>query len=156
MTETAKAGADAFLSRSTLTISWLPPDLDAERWEFFHHPDKQPFYRRHALDWERLVAASERGRLTLWPRAERLGDLPVALAYSSYDDYLTYLVRAPRNYRLNYRRMETALQRDGSLLLPAPIILAGDGEALLFSGWRRLCLAWNYGMLPYVWLVPLG
>ena len=37
-----------------------------------------------------------------------------------------------------------------------PIIIEADGEALLFSGYRRLCLAWNYGMVPYIWLVSMG
>lgn len=142
-------------STSTLTISWRPPVMAEERWEFCHHPDKQPFYQRHALDWERLLSVAGDGRLTAWPRGPLLGALPVALAYSSYDDYLTYLVQAPRNYRLGYRRMEQALQRDGHLTLPAPIVLACDGEALLFAGWRRLCLAWNHGLTPFVWLVDI-
>jgi hypothetical protein len=52
--------------------------------------------------------------------------------------------------------MEDALQRQGTLTLPAPIILQCGNEALLFSGYRRLCLAWNYGMVPWVWLLPVG
>jgi hypothetical protein len=144
------------LSRSTLVIDWTRPELAAERWEFSHHPAKQPFYRRHGLDWERLTAAFERGELTPWPRSDRIGEIPVELAYHRYDDYLTYLSKARRNYRLNYNRMELALQRAGTLTLPAPIVLACGGEALLFSGWRRLCLAWNYGMAPCVWLVTIA
>lgn len=133
-------------SRSSLTIAWTRPDLEGERWEFFHHPAKQPFYRRHGIDWERLTAAFEQGKFVPWPRADRLGGIAVELAYAGYDDYLTYLAKARRNYRLNYNRMELALQRDGTLTLPASIVLCCAGEALLFSGWRRLCLAWNYGM----------
>jgi hypothetical protein len=49
--------------------------------------------------------------------------------------------------------MEEELQRCGILTMKAPIILQCADEALLFSGYRRLCLAWNYGMVPYVWLV---
>lgn len=52
--------------------------------------------------------------------------------------------------------MEESLQRRGTLTLPAPIILQCGDEALLFSGYRRLCLAWNYGMVPFVWLLPVG
>jgi hypothetical protein len=51
--------------------------------------------------------------------------------------------------------MENQLQRLGTLTLPAPIILQCNGEALLFSGYRRLCLAWNYGMAPCVWLMEI-
>lgn len=142
-------------SVATLSIDWLPPDLAAERWEFFEHPAKQPFYRRHGLSWEGLGVAAEGGSLLPWPRGEVCAGVPVRLAYSRYDDYLTYLHRAPRNYRLNYLRLEQALQRDGTLTLPAPIVLVAAQEGLLFSGWRRLCLAWNYGMVPYVWAVRL-
>ena len=143
------------LSRSTLTITWIQPDLDEEGWEFFHHPDKQPFYRRHGIDWERLRDAFDRGGLAPWPRSDRLGGVPVHLAYAAYDDYLKYLAKAKRGYRINYSRMENDLQRHGSLTLKAPIVLRCGDEALLFSGYRRLCLAWNYGMVPFVWLVPL-
>lgn len=143
------------LSRSTHTITWIKPVLAEEQWEFFHHPDKQAFYRRHGLDWERLGAAFEQGELTPWPRSERMGDLPVHLAYHTYEDYLKYLSRARRGYRINYSRMENDLQRHGGLTLKAPIVLCGAEEALLFSGYRRLCLAWNYGMVPGVWRVPL-
>ena len=76
-------------------------------------------------------------------------------SHHSYDDYRRYLAKAKRGYRLNYNRMEEALQRNGNLNLPAPVVLNAGGEALLFSGYRRLCLAWNYGMVPYVWLLTL-
>jgi hypothetical protein len=49
--------------------------------------------------------------------------------------------------------MADDLHSVGTLALKAPIILISNGEGLLFSGYRRLCLAWNYGMIPYVWLV---
>lgn len=143
------------LTRSTHTINWIKPILNEERWEFFHHPDKQSFYRRHGLDWERLCTAFERGELTPWPRSERIEDLPVHLAYHTYEDYLKYLAKAKRGYRINYSRMENDLQRHGVLSLKAPIVLCGAAEALLFSGYRRLCLAWNYGMVPGVWRVPI-
>jgi len=143
------------LSRSNLTIAWVKPVLDEEQWEFFQHPAKQPFYRRHGLDWERLGAAFEDGVLTPWDRGDRLEGVPVDLAYASYDDYLKYLAKAKRGYRINYSRLENELQRHGTLTLKAPIVLRCAGEALLFSGYRRLCLAWNYGMVPAVWLVTL-
>jgi hypothetical protein len=79
----------------------------------------------------------------------------VALSYSSYDDYARYLARAKRGYRRNYSLMEDALQRQGNLTLPAPVVLQCGAEALLFSGYRRLCLAWNYGMVPGVWLLTV-
>ncbi len=142
-------------STSSLAIDWNRPDLAEEEWEFSRHPDKQPFYARHGVTWERLLAAFDGGRLVPWPRSDQLDGLPVRLAYHSYDDYLTYLSRAKRGYRMNYRRMEEALQRDGSITLPAPIVLKCGDEALLFSGWRRLCLAWNCGMEPYVWVVTV-
>ena len=143
-------------SSSNLVIDWLPPALAGEAWEFTSHPAKQPFYQRHGLTWERLVLAFDRGELVPWPRGERLGDLPVQLSYASFDDYLTYLAAAKRGYRQNYVKLERELQRHGTLTLPAPIVLCCGGEALLFAGWRRLCLAWNYGMVPWVWKVPLG
>lgn len=142
-------------SASSLLIEWQPPDLEEERWEFFQHPAKQEWYRKHEVSWERLAAAFPDGELVAYPRAARLLQFPVALSYHSYDDYLTYLARAKRGYRVNYTKLEQALQAEGSLLLKAPIVLAAGGEALLFSGWRRLCLAWNYGMVPAVWLVRL-
>jgi hypothetical protein len=143
------------LSRSTHTIAWIRPDLAEEEWEFFRHPAKQPFYQRHGIDWERLQEVFDRGEMVCYPRSDRIGEIPVELAYHSYDDFLRYLAKARRNYRLSYNRLENALQRDGTLTLKAPIVLCCSGEALLFSGWRRLCLAWNYGMAPWVWLVTL-
>lgn len=142
-------------STATLTIDWSRPSLAEEEWEFLKHPAKQPFYQRHGVTWERLAAACDGGALVPWPRSDHLDGIPVQLSYHTYDDYLTYLARAKRGYRLNYRRMEEALQRDGRLALPAPIVLRCGGEAILFSGWRRLCLAWNCGMVPYVWLVTV-
>lgn len=143
------------LSTSSLTIQWVKPDIAAERWEFAGHPDKQGFYRRYGISWENVQDCFDEGQLTPYPRSERIKGIPVALSYSSYDDYARYLAKAKRGYRRNYSLMEDALQRQGSLILPAPIILQCGGEALLFSGYRRLCLAWNYGMVPRVWLLPV-
>lgn len=143
-------------SGSSHTITWLKPDLAGEAWEFFEHPAKQAFYQHHAITWERILDGFEGGRLEPYPRSDRIAGLPVALAYHRYEDYERYLAKAKRGYRLNYARMESDLQRSGTLALPAPIILGHGGEALLFSGYRRLCLAWNYGMVPYAWLVQLA
>ncbi len=142
-------------SHSNLAITWVKPDIAGEEWEFASHPAKQDFYRRHAITWEEILSAFDNGSLSPYPRSELLNDLPVALSYSSYDEYARYLARAKRGYRRNYTLMEDALQRGGALTLPAPIILQSGGEALLFAGYRRLCLAWNYGMIPGVWLVEL-
>lgn len=142
-------------SPSVLTIDWQRPDLEEERWEFFNHPAKQEWYGTGAVTWERISGRFEEGELVPYPRSRQLGDIPVALSYSSYEEYQTYLARAKRGYRKNYSRMEDALQSAGTLALPAPIILSCGGEGLLFSGYRRLCLGWNYGMVPYVWLVSL-
>ncbi len=143
------------ISSSALSITWLQPDLEAERWEFYSHPAKQEWYRSHAVSWEQIVSSFEDGALVAWPRVATIGTIPVALSYHSYEEYQTYLARAKRGYRKNYSRMEDALQSNGSLDLKAPIILCSGGEGLLFSGYRRLCLGWNYGMVPYVWLVDL-
>jgi hypothetical protein len=144
------------ISPSTLTITWLQPDIEEERWEFFHHPAKQEWYRSHAVTWEQIVSRFDNGALVSYPRSATIGDIPVALSYHRYDQYQTCLARAKRGYRKNYSRMEDALQSAGSRVLKAPIILCSGGEGVLFSGYRRLCLGWNYGMIPYVWLVPLG
>jgi hypothetical protein len=144
------------LSTSSLTIEWIQPELAGEEWEFFHHPAKQAFYQRHDLAWEKLAESFASGQLTPYPRSGELDGVPVSLSHHSYEEYARYLAKAKRGYRLNYNRMEDCLQREGRLTLPAPIIIAKNGEALLFSGYRRLCLAWNYGMIPYVWLVSLG
>ncbi len=143
------------ISASSLRITWSPPGLEGEEWEFFHHPAKQPFYRDHGITWEGLAAAFPAGRLVPYPRGNELDGVPVRHSHHSYDDYCRYLAKAKRGYRLNYNRMEEALQREGSLTLPAPVVLRAGGEALLFSGYRRLCLAWNYGMVPCVWLLTL-
>jgi len=143
------------ISTSALKIDWVRPDLEAERWEFFSHPAKQEWYHRHLVTWEQLVSSFEDGSLVTYPRSGLLGKIPVALSYHRYEEYLLYLAKAKRGYRKNYSRMEDALQAEGALALPAPIILAHNGEGLLFSGYRRLCLGWNYGMVPYVWLVMI-
>lgn len=142
-------------STSSLTIRWIKPDIAAEEWEFTGHPDKQGFYLRHGISWQSVQDCFDAGGLTPYPRSERINGIPVALSYSSYDDYARYLAKAKRGYRRNYSLMEDALQRQGTLTLPAPVILQCGEEALLFSGYRRLCLAWNYGMIPAVWLLPL-
>ena len=142
-------------SVSALAIDWVQPELSIEEWEFFQHPAKQTFYQRHGITWETIAAAFLSGRLVPYPRAADIGGVPVALSHHSYDDYSRYLAKAKRGYRLNYNRLEEALQRAGRLALPAAIILQAGDEALLFSGYRRLCLAWNYGMTPFVWLVLL-
>jgi hypothetical protein len=142
-------------SSSTLTITWQQPDLEEERWEFFSHQAKQEWYRSHGVTWEMLVTGFDGGALAPYPRGATIGAVPVALSYHSYEEYQTFCARAKRGYRRNYSQLEDALQRAGSLTLKAPIILCSNGEGLLFSGYRRLCLAWNYGMTPYVWLVDL-
>lgn len=143
------------ISPARLSITWSRPDLQNERWEFFHHPDKQSFYRDHAISWELLGVAFEAACLSPYPRGERIDEVPVRFAHHTYDDYLRYVVSAKRGYRLGYARMEQELQRLGHLTLPSPIIISCREEALLFSGYRRLCLAWNYGMVPGVWLVRI-
>lgn len=142
-------------SVSTHAINWQRPDLAGEEWEFFQHPAKQPFYQQHGITWEAIAAAFGSGQLVAYPRSGEIGGLPVRLAYHEYADYCRYLAKAKRGYRLNYNRMEEALQRDHELTMPAAIVLRAGDEALLFSGYRRLCLAWNYGMVPFVWLVDL-
>lgn len=144
------------ISTSALSITWLRPDIEEERWEFFNHSAKQFWYRSHAVTWEQIVAAFDGGALVSYPRAAAIGEVPVALSYHSYEDYQTYLARAKRGYRKNYTRMEDDLQATGTLTLKAPIVLCRNGEGLLFSGYRRLCLGWNYGMVPSVWQVQLG
>ena len=144
------------VSTSSLKIEWIRPELGGEEWEFHHHPAKQSFYLKHEIDWERIVAGLAGGRLVPYPRGGEIDGIPVLLSHHTYEDYARYLAKAKRGYRLNYNKMETALQREGKLVLPAPIILKTKGEALLFSGYRRLCLAWNYGMTPYVWLVTIS
>lgn len=141
------------LSTSNLTIEWVKPDIAAEGWEFTHHPEKQGFYQRHDIGWDQILAGLDAGRLVAYPRSGLINGVPVELSYSSYDDYARYLAKAKRGYRRNYSLMEESLQRCGTLTLPAPIILQCGDEALLFSGYRRLCLAWNYGMVPFVWLL---
>ena len=128
-------------SVATLAIDWLPPDLETERWEFFHHPAKQSFYQRHGIGWEALQAAHAVGGLRPYPRGEILDGAMVLLAYPEYEDYLTCVARAKRGYRNGYVQLERALQSQGQLRLPAPIVLFAGGEGLLFSGYRRLCLA---------------
>ncbi|MDD2580590.1 MAG: hypothetical protein PHR66_01220 [Desulfuromonadaceae bacterium] len=144
------------ISSSNLSITWLKPDIETEHWEFFNHPAKQEWYRSHAITWEQIVCSFELGSLIPYPRGASIGEIPVALSYHCYDDYQTFLARAKRGYRINYSRMENDLQSAGFLELKAPIILCSGGEGLLFSGYRRLCLGWNYGMVPYVWQVQLG
>jgi len=144
------------ISHSTLTIDWVKPDIEEERWEFFNHPAKQEWYRSHAVTWEQIVSNFDSGDLFSYPRSATIGEIPVALSFHSYDNYQTFLARAKRGYRKNYSRMEDDLQNAGLLALKAPIILCSGGEGILFSGYRRLCLGWNYGMIPYVWIVPLG
>jgi hypothetical protein len=143
------------ISHSTLTITWLKPDIEEERWEFFNHPAKQEWYRNHEVTWEQVISAFADGALVRYPRAATIGEIPVALSYHSYDDYQKYLARAKRGYRKNYSKMEDALQAGGELTLPAPIIVVHNGQGLLFCGYRRLCLGWNYGMAPCVWLVVI-
>lgn len=140
-------------STSRLTIEWVKPEIAAEQWEFSGHPAKQDFYQRHAIEWKHILAGFDSGCLAPYPRSPLLNEVPVSLSYSSYADYAHYLAKAKRGYRRNYSLMEEALQQAGRLTLPAPIILQCHGEALLFSGYRRLCLAWNYGMTPFVWLI---
>lgn len=142
-------------STSSLVIEWTLPQLAGEEWEYFHHPAKQPFYLQHGIDWERIAAGHAGGSFVPYPRSGEIEGIPVLLSHHRYEDYGRYLAKAKRGYRLNYNRMEDALQRDGRLALPAPIVIESAGEALLFSGYRRLCLAWNYGMVPYVWLVSI-
>lgn len=142
-------------STSALSIEWLKPDLGGEVWEFAHHPAKQGFYQRYGIRWESILTAFENGGLTPYPRSGRIRGMEVEGAYHRYEDYARYLARAKRGYRKSYANMEDALQRSGGLVLPAPIILCCGEEALLFSGYRRLCLAWNYGMVPFVWLVTI-
>lgn len=142
-------------SVSSHKIEWSRPDIQSEQWEFFNHPAKQEYYRRYELSWEQLLVSSSDGRMVPYPRGDRVEGATVALSYSSYEDYARYLAKAKRGYRKNYAKMEEALQRTAQLTLPAPIVIECNGYALLFSGYRRLCLAWNYGMVPYVWLVSI-
>lgn len=143
------------LSQSALTIEWRQPDLQEERWEFFNHPAKQEWYQRQCVTWEQIESRFAAGQLRPYPRSAQINGIPVALSYHRYQDYQTWLAKAKRGYRKNYSKMEDDLQNSGTLNLKAPIILTCDGEGLLFSGYRRLCLAWNYGMIPFVWLVAL-
>lgn len=137
-------------------VNWHKPDLATEQWEFDKHPAKQDFYLNHGVTWEKLANNFDNGSFVPYPRSDMLNHIVVQLSYSSYSNYSYYLAKAKRGYRQNYSKMEESLQRDGVLTLPAAIILqSGNAASLLFSGYRRLCLAWNYGMIPHIWLVKL-
>lgn len=142
-------------SCSSHEIIWIKPDIEEEQWEFFRHPDKQWYYQRHGIAWPDIVAGFANGELVSYPRSNMVGDITISLSYHTYEDYSRYLAKAKRGYRISYARMEDELQRHGRLTLKAPIIVTVANEGMLFSGYRRLCLAWNYGMVPYAWLVPL-
>jgi hypothetical protein len=141
-------------STSVLAIDWVKPDIEEEEWEF-RHPAKQEFYLRHAVTWEVVRSRFDYGRLDPYPRSDRIGEVPVLLSYHTYDDYLANVARAKRGYRVDYTGMERDLQRKGNLTMKAPIVISCSGESLLYSGYRRLCLAWNHGIVPYVWIVSL-
>jgi hypothetical protein len=143
------------ISNSFLTISWFSPDIEEERWEFFNHPAKQEWYRLHSVTWDKIISRFGSGKLVPYPRSDRIGEIPVTLSYHNYLDYKTYLAHSKRGYRKSYSKMENDLQSTGTLAIKAPIILTSNGDGLLFSGYRRLCLAWNYGMIPYIWLVEI-
>jgi len=143
------------ISLSSHKISWVKPDIEEEQWEFSRHPDKQGYYQQHGIDWQDIISGFQDGKLIQYPRSNMIGNIEVALSYHKYEDYSRYLAKAKRGYRINYSRMEDDLQRNGHLTLKAPIILTVGNEGILFSGYRRLCLAWNHGMTPYVWLVTL-
>ena len=144
------------ISSSSHKILWIKPDLEEELWEFSRHPDKQGYYQRYGIGWPDIVSGFGHGELTPYPRSNMIDDIFVSLSYHTYEDYSRYLAKAKRGYRINYSRMEDELQSKGVLTLKAPIILTVGNEGMLFSGYRRLCLAWNYGMVPYVWLVTLN
>lgn len=141
-----------FTSASSLTVDWQIPDILSEHLEF-GHPAKQEFYLKHNITWETLSNAASQGIMVPCKRDGLIEGIPISLCYHTYDDYLHYLAKAKRGYRKSYDRMEKMLQREGNISLPAAIIVAAGSEALLFSGYRRLSLAWNYGMIPYVFLV---
>ncbi|MDD2851286.1 MAG: hypothetical protein PHY09_05205 [Desulfuromonadaceae bacterium] len=143
------------ISTSALIIVWHQPEIEEERWEFFNHPTKQEWYCSHGVVWDQIVSRFDSGALVPYPRGEVIGTISVALSYHRYEEYQTYLARAKRGYRKNYSTLEELLQSEGSLKLKAPIVIHSGEEGLLYSGYRRLCLAWNYGMVPYVWLVRL-
>lgn len=143
------------ISNSALTIRWLRPDIEEERWEFFNHPAKQEWYRLHSVTWEQIVSRFDTGAMVQYPRSDRIGEIRISCSYHRFEDYQTFLARARRGYRKNYSVMESDLQSSGNLAIKAPIILTSNNHGLLFSGYRRLCLAWNYGMIPYVWLVKV-
>lgn len=144
------------ISTSSLTINWLPPDIEEERREFFTHSAKQEWYRLHAVTWEKILFGFNSGRLVPYPRSGCICEIEIVHSYHTFEDYLKYLLHAKRGYRRNYSKMEIDLQSSGKLSIKAPIILSNNGEGLLFSGYRRLCLAWNYGMIPYIWLVDIA
>jgi hypothetical protein len=143
-------------SRSSHEIFWIKPDIEEEQWEFFRHPDKQGYYQQHDIGWSDIVSGFNNGELVQYPRSGTLNEIKVSLSYHTFEDYSRYLAKAKRGYRINYSRMEDELQRSGRLTMKAPIILTTGNEGMLFSGYRRLCLAWNHGMIPYVWLVHLN
>lgn len=144
------------ISRSFHEILWVQPDLEEERWEFFNHPDKQGYYLRHAVEWTQIVEKFDHGVLIPYPRSGMIGDTRVSHSYHTWEDYCRYLAKAKRGYRINYSRMEDELQRTGRLTMKAPIILTAGHDGILFSGYRRLCLAWNHGMVPCAWVVTLN
>jgi hypothetical protein len=144
------------ISKSALTIQWLYPDIEEERWEFFNHPAKQEWYRSHRVTWDQIVSHFDYGTMVPYPRSDRIDEIRISLSNHNFEDYQNFLARAKRGYRKNYSRMEDDLQSNGNLAIKSPIILASNSDGLLFSGYRRLCLAWNYGMIPCVWLVKLA
>lgn len=154
MTPTRSSPSDR-ISSSGLTIRWTVPPLEDERREF-SHPAKQDFFQRYGIAWSEIEESFPGGVLVDYPRGPFIAGIPVSQSYSGYDEYLEFVARAKRSYRSNYVALERDLERQGMLTLPAPVILVHSGEGLLFSGYRRLCLAWNHAMVPAVWLVPLG
>lgn len=147
-----------------MDIIWQKPSLSGEIDEYFDNPDTKDFFDHWGYEFK--VEADfldffqplfDEGSLVTvdYHLTEAVFKGPICTKEPVQIGELQERISDDEEYAGNYIAMQSALEKDGTLRLPAPIYFYFDREGFgyLFSGDRRKLLSYTKNIPLQVWWV---
>jgi hypothetical protein len=136
-----------------MKINWTKPDIKSELGEYFENNFTKNFFKTKGLVFgtdEDLFRFIETGiLLDIDPKKFNTGNtVNMTLTKKEFEDEL----KDPE-YKRSFDSMESVLLEQGTITLPAPIIVNFSGLFFGFAGNRRINLAIKHGIPLKAWRV---
>jgi hypothetical protein len=139
-----------------MKINWTKPDIKSELGEYFENEFTKKFFKTKGLVFttnEDLISFLNTGiLLDIDPKKFNSGNtVNMTLTKKEFDAELN-----EPEYKKSFDSMEEILLKQGTIILPAPIIVNFSGLFFGFAGNRRMNLAIKHGIPLKAWRVNVA